>query len=83
MGGLTFRRQHPIGAYVVDFICIPVKLIIEVDGGIHDLQREDAARTAWLEEQGYRVVRFSNERVLHELDGVLGEILKVYEEKKI
>jgi very-short-patch-repair endonuclease len=63
--GYYFRRQHPISRFIVDFCCTRVKLCIEVDGGIHDEQRErDAERTAWLESMGYRVVRFANEEIL-------------------
>jgi adenine-specific DNA-methyltransferase len=59
LGGRKFRRQHPIGPYVVDFVCIEDRLIVEVDGGQHaDPACGDAARTRWLEAQGYRVVRF-------------------------
>ena len=63
--GFYFRRQHPVGGFILDFCCTSAKLCIEVDGGIHDEQRErDAERTAWLEAAGYRVLRFRNEEVL-------------------
>jgi very-short-patch-repair endonuclease len=63
--GFYFRRQHPIARFIVDFCCTRAKLCIEVDGGIHDDQRErDSERTAWLESMGYRVLRFANEDVL-------------------
>jgi very-short-patch-repair endonuclease len=63
--GFYFRRQHPLARFIVDFCCTRVKLCIEVDGGIHDEQRErDSERTAWLESMGYRVLRFTNEEVL-------------------
>jgi very-short-patch-repair endonuclease len=63
--GFYFRRQHPVGRFILDFCCTSAKLCIEVDGGIHDEQREhDAERTAWLEAAGYRVLRFRNEEVL-------------------
>ena len=56
-----FRRQAPIGPYTVDFACVAAGLVIEVDGGQHAAQREkDAARTAYLEARGYRVIRFWN-----------------------
>ncbi len=62
--GIHFRRQHPIGRFILDFCCTSAKLCIEVDGGIHDQQGErDAERTAWLEAAGYRVLRFRNEEV--------------------
>jgi len=62
---LKFRRQMPIGAYVADFCCPALKLIIEVDGGVHRLREEsDARRDAWLTAQGFTVLRFGNEAVL-------------------
>ncbi|MCC7049513.1 MAG: endonuclease domain-containing protein [Alphaproteobacteria bacterium] len=71
-----FRRQHPIGRYVVDFICLSHALIIELDGGQHALQLDrDARRTLFFEGQGYRVVRFWNNNVLENLEGVLTMIL--------
>jgi len=73
--GVKFRRQHPIGAYIADFICIERKLIVEVDGGQHAEQIvEDNVRTAWLEAQGYRVMRFWNNEVLQNIEGVLETI---------
>jgi very-short-patch-repair endonuclease len=75
--GLKFRRQHPIGRFIVDFCCIPTKLIIELDGDSHAAQIEyDQERTAWLEERGYRVVRFTNREVTHQLDAVLEAIAR-------
>src|SRR5688500_9506610 len=68
-----FRRQVPIGAYVVDFCCHGEKLIIEVDGGQHGLANEalrDSQRTKWLESRGYRVLRFWNNEILQNFDGV-------------
>jgi very-short-patch-repair endonuclease len=74
--GFKFRRQVPIGDFVADFACLSQRLIIEVDGGQHDTNREkDAARTAWLASRGYRVVRFWNNDVLANLDGVVRTIL--------
>ena len=75
--GVHFRRQHPIGDFIADFICIDQRLIIEVDGNIHnkpEQQEWDKQRTAFLESQDYRVVRFSNEQVLHDIDKVLAHI---------
>jgi very-short-patch-repair endonuclease len=67
-----FRRQVPIGPYIVDFACLEVRLIIEVDGGQHDLAAEhDRLRDMWLAERGYRVLRFWNNEVLTNIDGVL------------
>jgi very-short-patch-repair endonuclease len=69
--GWKFRRQVSLGDYVVDFICQSARLIIEVDGGQHMERRDaDATRTAWLDSQGYRVLRFWNNDVLGNLDGV-------------
>ena len=72
INGLKFRRQHPIGFYIVDFFCAETNLIIEVDGDSH-LQRVeyDQRRTLWLEEQGLRVIRFTNEEVLNSMDEIL------------
>ena len=75
--GLRFRRQHPVGNFILDFYCPSCKLVIEVDGEIHDRPfqiERDRARTAKLEEYGYRVLRFSNERVMNDLPQVLAEI---------
>ena len=73
--GLKFKRQKPIGRYIVDFICIDRRLVIEVDGGQHDAQTEyDEKRDAWLRQQGYQVLRFWNREVMRELDGVLERI---------
>ena len=73
--GLKFRRQHPLGPFIVDFCCPEHRLVIEVDGGVHELQKEcDEARTEQLEAYGYRVLRFRNEDVLHRLEDVLEAI---------
>ncbi len=73
--GLRFRRQRPIGPYVVDFCCLEPKLIIEVDGGQHGRQvQEDGRRTRLLQQSGYRVVRFWNHEVLQNLNGVMTQI---------
>ncbi len=70
-----FRRQHAIGRYIVDFVCLPARLIVEVDGAYHgDRVDYDRQRQAELERLGYRVLRFSNERVLHQTREVLREI---------
>ena len=76
LGGLKFRRQMSLNGFVVDFCCPNAKLIIELDGGQHLEQREqDARRTRDLEDSGYFVLRFWNNDVLQNIDGVLGEIL--------
>ncbi len=75
-----FRRQHPIGNFIVDFYCAKARLVVEVDGDVHAMQEEhDATRTEWLEKRGYRVIRFSNDEVFGKLDAVLESILAVCE----
>jgi len=70
-GGFKFRRQHRVDAYFVDLCCAQKRLTVELDGGDHADQRDqDAARTAYLAEQGYRVIRFWNEQVNREMDDV-------------
>jgi very-short-patch-repair endonuclease len=71
------RRQAPIGPYIVDFACLPAKLVIEVDGGIHNLTEvalRDIRRDEWLNAQGYRVLRIPTKRVESEIDSVVAEI---------
>jgi very-short-patch-repair endonuclease len=71
---LGFRRQAPIGRYVADFVCFPARLVVEVDGGVHalpEVQLRDEIRDAWLKSEGYRVLRFNNERILDDLNGVM------------
>jgi very-short-patch-repair endonuclease len=69
---LKFKRQKPIGTYIVDFVCLEQKMIIELDGGQHSTQLEyDTKRTEFFESQGYRVLRFWNNQVLQEMVGVL------------
>ena len=73
--GFRFRRQHPVGRFVLDFYCPIHKLVVEVDGEVHDSQPErDEERTAVIEAHGYRVVRFHNEEVLENLPSVLERI---------
>ena len=73
--GIKFKRQVPIANYVVDFLALDQKFIIEVDGGQHDLRAaKDTERTRILEEWGYHVVRFWNNDVLTNIDGVLESI---------
>lgn len=63
--GLKFRRQLPLGPYIADFACPSIRLIVELDGGVHGLRAEsDAARDAWLTANGWTVMRFSNQAVL-------------------
>ena len=71
IAGYKFRRQAPIGHYIVDFVCFENRLVIEVDGGHHAESADyDAMRTAWLESEGFRVMRFWNDQVLRETDAV-------------
>jgi len=73
--GLRFRCQHPVGNFILDFYCPAIRLVVEVDGEIHDSQTEyDNARTAKLTEYGYKVLRFKNEQVMNDLPKVLAEI---------
>ncbi len=72
-----FRRQHPIGPYIVDFVCLDKALIIELDGGQHGEDGQiayDQERTVWLETEGYKVIRFWNYEVFELLDDVLSTI---------
>jgi very-short-patch-repair endonuclease len=69
--GYKFRRQQPIGRYIVDFVCFEKKLIIEVDGGQHAEQLAyDIERSAWLEKEGFRILRFWDNQVLKEVESV-------------
>jgi very-short-patch-repair endonuclease len=78
IGGLKFRRQHPIGPYVVDFYCHGAGLVVEVDGMSHDDKaRQDAARTIHIESQGLRILRVTNEDVMRDLDAVTREIARL------
>lgn len=75
--GVTFRRQHPILDYIVDFICVPKKLIVEIDGEYHnaiDQKISDQCRTDRLEAMGYKVIRFTNEQILLDTQTVLSTI---------
>ncbi len=82
LNGYRFRRQVPIGRYVVDFACLPERLIIEVDGGQHsERQDADARRTEWLESQNFRVLRFWNNEVFGNIEGVIETIASAIEEK--
>jgi len=74
LGGFKFRRQATLGPYVIDFLCIERKLIVELDGGQHS-HAADARRTAYLKTRGCRVIRFWNHEVVENLDGVLATIL--------
>jgi len=73
--GYPFRRQVPIGDYLVDIACMKAKLVVELDGGQHAAAMDsDSRRTQWLESQGYTVLRFCNDAIVGELEGVLETI---------
>jgi len=77
--GLKFRRQQPIGNYIVDFVCFEKKVIIELDGGQHtqpEQRQKDIERDKWFEGQGYKLLRFWDNEVLTNTRGVLEEIWK-------
>ena len=74
--GCKFRRQGVIGKYIVDFVCFERKLVIEVDGGQHAQSASDEQRDQWLKEQGLKVLRFWNNDVLSNRDGVLEKIIE-------
>lgn len=76
--GFRFRRQVPIGVYIVDFVCPQARLVVELDGGQHTEKTSyDDSRTVWLEQQGYCVKRFWNHEVLQNADVVAAEIHRV------
>jgi very-short-patch-repair endonuclease len=82
IGGFKFRRQHPLGPFIVDFVCLERKLVLELDGGQHaepEKAEYDARRTAWLKEEGYRVYRLWNIEAFGEWEGAaerIGELLR-------
>ncbi len=67
--GYTFKRQHPIGNYIVDFVCLEIKLVIECDGGQHN-DVVDSKRSCFLESKGFKIIRFWNNDILSNLDGI-------------
>jgi very-short-patch-repair endonuclease len=76
LAGLKFRRQQPIDGYIVDFVCFQKRIVIEVDGGQHARDRDkDKERDKYLVENGFKVLRFWNDDVLKNIDGVL-EVIK-------
>ena len=75
--GFRFKRQSPIGEYIVDFVCPEKKLVIEIDGGQHNNPETieyDEKRTTFLHSKGYTVIRFWNNEVYENIDGVIGKI---------
>lgn len=82
--GFKFRRQHPIYRFIVDFYCAQAKILIEIDGESHlelDQQEYDKLRTEYLEELGYRVIRFTNDDVRYNFDAVVAEIVLTVENR--
>lgn len=76
--GYRIRRQHPLGPFIADFYCHEARLVIEVDGPIHETQVvRDAQRDAWIAEQGIEVLRFKNDQVIAEMPGVLDVLAEV------
>jgi very-short-patch-repair endonuclease len=75
--GVKFRRQQPIGQYIVDFVCFENKLVVEVDGGQHLESASDERRDAWLRGQGFEILRFWNNQVLEQTEAVLEKIYGV------
>ena len=79
MSGFSFRRQHPIGDFVVDFYCTRLRLAVEVDDGQHNFERRqmsDERRTRWLQARGITVLRFWNNEVVENIDGVWDEVAR-------
>ena len=73
--GWHFRRQHPIPPYIVDFACLAAKLVIEADGGQHDPNGSDRRRDALIKARGWRILRFWNDEILQNPEGVIEQIL--------
>jgi len=81
--GLKFRRQHPFDNYILDFVCLEEKIVLEVDGGQHQERlTEDSIRTNVLEKAGFRVLRFWNHEVLQNFDAVAEQILQTVVRKQ-
>ena len=83
LSGHKFRRQQPIEPYIVDSVCLEKRLAIEVDGGHHSGEAQEAndrERLAWLESQGFRVIRFWNNEIINNIEGVVAIIMNALEE---
>ena len=72
--GRKFRRQHPFGDFILDFVCLEAKLVVEIDGGQHNGSAQDLVRDQMLESAGFRVMRFWNNQVLNEIESVVEAI---------
>jgi len=84
LAGTKWRRQHPIGPFILDFYCAAARLAVEIDGSSHDYpeqMRHDQRRTRWLAERGVRVVRLAAEDVRVDLDGVLAFVLSIVRDR--
>ncbi len=82
--GVRFRRQHQIGSYIADFVCLKYNLVVEVDGGYHYFGNQiisDEIKTKYLESQGFTVIRFDNNEVLQDIEGVIAKIKRKMEEQ--
>jgi very-short-patch-repair endonuclease len=80
LNGYKFHRQYVVGSYIIDFVCLEKKIVIEVDGGQHaENISYDETRTAYLNTRGFRVLRYWNNEVLNKMESVLGEILECLE----
>jgi very-short-patch-repair endonuclease len=75
LDGHKFRRQAPLDRYILDFVCLEMRLVVEVDGGQHAESATDPVRTAFLNSRGFRVIRFWNAEVLGDMDSILNRIL--------
>jgi len=83
LGGWKFRRQYPVGPYIVDFICLEKNVVIEVDGGQHaENEKLDIQRSTYLKKMGYQVFRFWNNQVMQETEAVLEAILNILTNEK-
>jgi very-short-patch-repair endonuclease len=79
LSGVKFRRQHPIGRYIVDFACLEAHLLVEIDGGQHNNEpmiERDLQRQKWPESEGFRIIRFWNNDILENIEGVVFKILE-------
>jgi very-short-patch-repair endonuclease len=83
LGGHRFRRQYPMGQYIVDFVCLRSRLVVEIDGESHGhdaAERKDAQRAAWIEGRGFRVIRLRNDYVLNHTDEAIESIFNALKE---
>jgi cyclase len=82
--GFKFRRQHPLGIYIADFYCHKLKLVIELDGSVHDneeVKKNDVLRQKLIEEDGLNVIRFTNKEVMNNIQNVLALLERKYNEQ--